>query len=137
LSISDARSRIHDPEMAGQKIPVSSRGRLVYSTDKGKMCPDCGWPADDCHCSRGLATASVPDRIVARVRMEKSGRGGKTVTVVDGLPQNAAFLKALAQELKRVCGTGGRLVEGGVELQGDLRARVRQHLEQKGYRVKG
>ena len=79
----------------------------------------------------------VPSRIVAKVRMEKKGRGGKTVTVVYGLPQNAEFLKELCQELKRACGTGGTMVEGGVELQGDLRPRVRDVLAQRGYIVKG
>jgi translation initiation factor 1 len=69
--------------------------------------------------------------------MEKKGRGGKTVTVVYGLPQNAEFLKELCQELKRACGTGGTVVEGGVELQGDLRPRVRDALAQRGYIVKG
>ena len=69
--------------------------------------------------------------------MEKKGRGGKTVTVVYGLPQNAEFLKELCQELKRACGTGGTMVEGGVELQGDLRPRVRDVLAQRGYIVKG
>ena len=68
--------------------------------------------------------------------MEKKGRGGKTVTVVYGLPQNAEFLKELSQELKRACGTGGTVVEGGVELQGDLRPRVRDVLAQRGYIVK-
>jgi translation initiation factor 1 len=69
--------------------------------------------------------------------MEKKGRGGKTVTVVYGLPQNAEFLKELSQELKRACGTGGTVVEGGVELQGDLRPRVRDVLTGRGYIVKG
>jgi len=69
--------------------------------------------------------------------MEKKGRGGKTVTVVYGLPENAEFLKELSQELKRACGTGGTVVEGGVELQGDLRPRVRDVLAQRGYIVKG
>jgi translation initiation factor 1 len=69
--------------------------------------------------------------------MEKKGRGGKTVTVVYGLPQNAEFLKELSQELKRACGTGGTVVDGGVELQGDLRPRVRDVLAQRGYIVKG
>ncbi len=69
--------------------------------------------------------------------MEKKGRGGKTITVVYGLPQNADFLKELSQELKRACGTGGTVVEGGVELQGDLRPRVRDVLAQRGYIVKG
>ena len=69
--------------------------------------------------------------------MEKKGRGGKTVTLVYGLPQNAEFLKELSQELKRACGTGGTVVEGGVELQGDLRPRVRDVLAERGYIVKG
>ena len=48
-----------------------------------------------------------------------------------------AFLKELAQELKRVCGTGGTPAEDSVELQGDLRDRVRDYLQKKGYAVKG
>jgi translation initiation factor 1 len=69
--------------------------------------------------------------------MEKKGRGGKVVTAVYGLPQNAEFLKELCQELKRTCGTGGTVVDGGVELQGDLRERVRELLQKRGYTVKG
>ena len=69
--------------------------------------------------------------------MEKKGRGGKTVTVVDGLPRNAAFLRELSQELKRACGTGGAVLEGAIELQGELRERVRDVLIKKGYVVKG
>jgi translation initiation factor 1 len=74
---------------------------------------------------------------VAKLRMEKKGRGGKTVTVVDGLPDNATFLKELSQELKRLCGTGGAVADGAVELQGDLRDRVREYLTNKGWTVKG
>jgi translation initiation factor 1 len=52
------------------------KGRRVYSTDVGRVCPDCGWPADNCRCSTGESQA-VPARIVAKLRMEKKGRGGK------------------------------------------------------------
>ena len=76
-------------------------------------------------------------RVVAKLRLEKKGRGGKTVTVVYDLPQNAEFLRELAQELKRACGTGGAVADNTVELQGDLRDRVREFLEKKGYVVKG
>lgn len=69
--------------------------------------------------------------------MEKKGRGGKTVTVVYDLPSNQPFLKALASELKRACGTGGAVVDGGVEIQGDLRERIRDVLTRKGWVVKG
>ena len=76
-------------------------------------------------------------RPVAKLRMEKAGRGGKIVTVVFGLPNNAAFLKELSQELKRACGTGRTATDDGVELQGDLRERVREYLVRKGFAVKG
>jgi translation initiation factor 1 len=114
------------------------KGRLVYSTDAGRVCPGCGWPARDCKCSqKDAANESIPARIVAKLRMEKKGRAGKTVTVVDGLPQNAVFLKDLGQELKRACGTGGTVIDGTVELQGDLRERVRECLRKKGFAVNG
>jgi translation initiation factor 1 len=101
------------------------------------MCPACGWPVDDCKCSSRNKTAAVPARLIAKLRIEKAGRGGKTVTVVDGLPQNEAFLKELLQNLKRTCGCGGALRDGGVELQGDLRDRVRAYLTKQGHGVKG
>jgi translation initiation factor 1 len=69
--------------------------------------------------------------------MEKKGRGGKTVTVIYGLPNNGEFLKTLCGELKRTCGCGGAVTEDGVELQGELRDRVRVYLEKKGFIVKG
>jgi translation initiation factor 1 len=69
--------------------------------------------------------------------MEKKGRGGKTVTVVYDLPRNPEFLKELSQELKRACGAGGTVVEDRVEIQGDLRERVREALMKRGYVVKG
>lgn len=111
--------------------------RLVYSTDRGRVCPKCGWPADDCHCSRPAANTAVPERIVAKLRVEKQGRGGKVVTVVYDLPNNRAFLEELSQELKRACGTGGAVAQDTVELQGDLRDRVRALLTKKGWIVKG
>jgi len=113
-------------------------GRIVYSTSVGRVCPGCGWPAKDCKCSSKRATeASVPGRVVAKLRLEKKGRGGKTVTVVYDLPNNSGFLKDLAQELKRTCGTGGAVAEDTIELQGDLRERVREYLGKKGFVVKG
>ena len=117
---------------------MADRGdaRIVYSTGAGKVCPGCGWPARDCRCSRNR-DEPVPVRIVAKLRMEKTGRGGKTVTVVDGLPRNGLFLKDLCQELKRACGAGGAVVEGRVEIQGDLRDRVRALLVKKGFAIKG
>jgi translation initiation factor 1 len=112
-------------------------GRLVYSTAAGRVCPGCGWPADHCRCSKTNATEAVPSKLVAKLRMEKKGRGGKTVTVIYDLPNNATFLKELCGELKRACGTGGSVADGAIELQGELRDRVRDFLAKKGYTVKG
>lgn len=109
---------------------------LVYSSDKGRVCPKCGWPVDNCQCSTPRP-AAVPARVSAKLRMEKKGRGGKTVTVVYDLPANDEFLKDLCQELKRGCGTGGAVTETGVEIQGDQRDRVRALLLKKGWTVKG
>ena len=116
-----------------------SNSRLVYSTGSGRVCPTCGWPIDTCQCSKTLSAgkAQVPERVVAKLRMEKKGRGGKTVTVIFGLPNNEDFLKNLCGELKKTCGCGGAVTEDGVELQGELRDRVRAHLEKKGFVVKG
>ena len=110
----------------------------VYSTGTGRICPTCGWPETNCQCSsRHAADEPVPSRVVAKLRMEKKGRGGKIVTLVYDLPNNAAFLKDLCSELKRACGTGGAVADAAIELQGDLRDRVRDHLLKKGFIVKG
>ncbi len=111
--------------------------KIVYSSDKGRVCPTCGWPAAECRCRRTQAGVAVPARVVAKLRIEKAGRGGKTVTVVYGLPQNDAFLKELCQDLKRGCGTGGAVADGTVQLQGDLRERVRGLLIERNITVKG
>jgi len=115
-----------------------SNSRLVYSTDKGQTCPKCGWPVGNCQCSKHKGgDQPVPPRIVGKLRLEKAGRGGKSVTVVYDLPRNAAFLKELCAELKRACGTGGAVRDDTVEIQGDLRQRVREVFQQKGYAIKG
>lgn len=119
-------------------MSLKNNVRLVYSTQTAGKCSVCGWPQRDCRCSsQPTAKDTLPARIVARLRTEKKGRGGKTVTVVYGLPQNPEFLKQLSQELKRACGAGGTVVEDGIEIQGDLGARVRAALEKRGYVVKG
>jgi translation initiation factor 1 len=114
-----------------------SNSRLVYSTDKGRTCARCGWPITNCRCSTKAGDQPLPARIVAKLRMEKAGRGGKTVTVLYDLPRNNAFLKELCGELKRACGCGGAVREDTIELQGELRDRVREVLSKKGMAIKG
>lgn len=122
----------------GTDVSNGPNARLVYSTGGGEACRTCGWPRHDCKCSaKNAAQAAVPARVVAKLRMEKKGRGGKTVSVVYDLPRNDAFLKELCQELRKACGTGGTVQDDTIELQGDLRDRIRECLTKKGYTVKG
>lgn len=117
-------------------VRARSGGGVVYSTETGRACPTCGWPARDCRCSTA-GDEPVPARIVAKLRVERSGRRGKTVTVVDGLPRNAAFLADLARDLKRACGSGGTAGEDRVEIQGDHRDAIRRALAARGWTVRG
>ena len=112
--------------------------RLVYSTRTGRVCEKCGWPETDCRCSARLSVSSepVPDKVTANLRVENRS-SGKVVTVIDALPDNGPFLEALARELKKSCGTGGRAGPGHVELQGDHRERLREILPKRGWTVKG
>jgi translation initiation factor 1 len=117
---------------------MPDNARTVYSTATAGRCQTCGWPQRDCKCSSQFARAEpVPAKVVAKLRLEKKGRGGKAVTVVYDLPGNPEFLKQLAGELKRACGTGGAVSENTVEIQGDLRDRIREVLQKKGWTVKG
>jgi translation initiation factor 1 len=111
---------------------------IVYSTDKGRVCPKCGWPADECHCASALGTSdeAVPAKITAKLRLENRA-SGKSVTIVDGLPRNRPFLESLARELKKACGAGGQAGESFVELQGDQRERLRELFARKGWAVRG
>lgn len=72
-------------------------------------------------------------------RIEKGGRGGKTVTVLDQLPKNEEFLKGLCKELKAKCGAGGTYSReaGTVEIQGDKRAAIKAIFDKKGFRYRG
>jgi translation initiation factor 1 len=111
--------------------------RIVYSTTSGRMCPRCGWPQKDCRCAATLAEGREPvGTITAKLRVEKRA-SGKSVTIVDGLPDNSDFLAAVAKELKRACGTGGSVGDRSVELQGDQRERLHDLLSKKGWGVKG
>ena len=112
-------------------------GGLVYSTDKGRICPGCRRPADECLCrdrSR-QASAGARDGSVLLSR-ETKGRKGAGVTLVQGLPLDGKALNALAKKLKSACGVGGSVKDGVIELQGEQRDRVAGLLEKEGFRIK-
>jgi translation initiation factor 1 len=108
--------------------------RLVYSTDGGRVdtCPVCGQPYKHCRCSQ---ITRKSDGIV-RVMRDRKGRGGKTVTVIDGVMGSEAELNVLAQRLKKLCGSGGTVKDGNIEIQGDHCEKVQAKLSEMGYKVK-
>ena len=110
---------------------------LVYSTDGGRVrrCQHCGQPlADGGRCACRVQAGRAPGDGILRVRRETSGRKGKTVTTISGAAPAQAT--ELARDLKRLCGTGGSVVDGVIEIQGDHRAKVVAHLEGLGLQVK-
>lgn len=103
---------------------MSKNSRLVYSTDQGRIKPE-------------KEKASVPEGDgIVRIRRETSGRKGKGVTTVSGVPLEATKLKELAKKLKQLCGTGGSVKDGIIEIQGDHRDKLKQALEAQGFTVK-
>ena len=117
-------------------MPKSKKasGGLVYSTDRGRLCPQCQRAVAECVCGKARP-ASLGDGIV-RLHRETKGRGGKAVTLVKGLPLAGDELKSLAKILKQRCGVGGSIKDNCIEIQGDQRATLKQELENRGYRVK-
>ncbi|RKY21052.1 MAG: stress response translation initiation inhibitor YciH [Planctomycetota bacterium] len=138
--------------MAGRMHHES--GDLIWSPDGGGRCPDCGLAFARCTCRKqgvqgggpgrgkrrgGKAQAArdqAPADGVVRVSRQSKGRKGKGVTLVTGLPLDAAGLAALAKQLKQRCGTGGTAKHGVIEIQGDQRDTLVAELEARGYQVK-
>ncbi len=112
-------------------------GGLVYSTESGRHCPDCGEVLDACRCGEQAEAERVAalDGVV-RIRRETSGRKGKGVTTISGVPLVEKELKQLAKKLKQRCGTGGAVKDGIIEIQGDHRETLKTALEAEGYQVK-
>jgi translation initiation factor 1 len=114
--------------------------RLVFSTETGRICPNCQKPVSSCTCKKNRKGSAPippfkPDGII-RIRRETKGRKGKTVTAVFGFDLDDQDLKSLAKNLKQHCGTGGSVKDGMIVLQGDHRDVVKGFLEGKGFRVK-
>jgi translation initiation factor 1 len=118
-----------------------SEGKLVYSTDPAlnKKCERCKEVVSECVCEKQVDPKGY--KFVAVLRIEKSGRAGKTVSVVDQLPKNELFLRDLTKKLKNKCGSGGTYLmdrkEGLIEIQGEKLEMIRKVLESEGIKHKG
>ncbi len=106
---------------------------LVYSTETGRLCPECEQPLSSCQCKHeGIPTG---DGIV-RVSLDTKGRKGKGVTLIKGVLKDSGELKKLAKELKQKCSVGGAVKDGVIEIQGDHRKVLIELLKKKGFDVK-
>ncbi|MFC3120810.1 stress response translation initiation inhibitor YciH [Agaribacter flavus] len=101
-----------------------TNSRLVYSTDSGRI-------------KESVAQEDVPkgDGIVRLQRITK-GKKGKGVSLITGLGLSGQDLKKLCSDLKKQCGCGGAIKQYDIEIQGDVREKLKQILETKGYKVK-
>lgn len=97
---------------------------LVYSTNAGRIKP-----------KKQTAKIATSDGF-AQVRRETKGRKGKGVVTISGLGLDAKALKELAKKLKKICGTGGTVVNEVIEIQGDKREEIKVILEKQGFKVK-
>lgn len=76
-----------------------------------------------------------PQNVSIKMRLEKNGRGGKTVTVLFGLPNNPGYFNELTRKLKNHCGSGGTFKDGRIEIQGDQKHKIKTYLEAMGFKV--
>jgi translation initiation factor 1 len=81
-------------------------------------------------------TDAPPEKQTIRVSVDRKRRAGKTVTVANGFQHTPESLAALAQRLKKKCGSGGTAKDDEIEIQGDHVAKVSAELQAIGYRVR-
>ena len=87
-------------------------------------------------CGRQAPKTSTTGDGTVRLARDTKGRQGAGVTLINGLPLSPAELEVLASRLKKLCGVGGTVRDGVIEIQGEQRARLLSELEKLGYRVK-
>jgi translation initiation factor 1 len=114
--------------------------RVVWVTGAGQVryCKTCGKPEGECRCSeqRRMGNAALPKDGFVRLSLDRKQRRGKAVTLVANVPGDLDQLTSLAQQLRKLCGAGGSLKEGVIELQGDHRDKVEARLQALGYKIK-
>lgn len=106
--------------------------RLVYSSADGRIAPDVKRAGP----KSGAGRNAPPNDGRVRVHLETKGRKGKGVSVITGLPSDPDALAALAKALKVLCGCGGTVKDGNVEIQGDHRDTILKELRKRGIQAK-
>ncbi|MEO5377426.1 MAG: translation initiation factor Sui1 [Magnetococcus sp. DMHC-6] len=110
------------------------KDKYLYSTEHGRLCSTCQHLLTDCICGQKRLVSSTDG--VVRIRKESKGRQGKEVTLIQGVTLDPISLRQLGKNLKLMCGSGGTIKEGIIELQGDHVERVMAFLLKQGFVVK-
>lgn len=112
--------------------------RLFEGTpfDRPPRCEKCDQLEDECICPPEPPFRIPPEQQTARLSIEKRKKG-KRVTVIRGLPAKGNDLPELLKQIKDRCGAGGALKDEDLEIQGEQLDRVRETLQQMGFKVKG
>ena len=105
------------------------KSKLVYSTDRVIQLKK--KPVEN-----ALQASVRPMQQKVTVRLERKGRGGKSVTVIDGLQMRQKEREALLKQLKTKLGTGGTVKDTSLEIQGDHRDALMAELGKMGYTAK-
>jgi len=108
---------------------VDKNTKLVYSTDAVIPCTEKQGEKE-------ISSVLRPVQQKVTVRLDRKGRGGKSVTVIEGLQLPGKQREALLKQLKSGLGTGGTVRESALEIQGDQRDALMSALEKRGYRPK-
>jgi translation initiation factor 1 len=125
-----------------KKVNSMNKSKLVYSTEFGRICPECSKPVSACVCKKNKSNEMkgtlrhYPDDGIIRIMRETKGHGGKTVTKLSNISIDNNLLKELVKQLKNRCGTGGTIKDDEIIIQGDHRQAILDELIGQGYRAK-
>ena len=112
----------------------NNNSKLVYSTEQ--VIPKPGKHREKKSIIKVPQTGLRSLQQTVTVRLDRKSRGGKSVTIIEGLVIPPQGKGELLRQLKAGLGTGGALKDTSLEIQGDHRDVVIAALEKRGHRPK-
>lgn len=106
----------------------NDNSRTVWSSDQGDLRKK--------EAVKHKVHSLPPQGQTVYLHRDSKGRGGKTVTLVKKLVLAEEDMKELAAKLKQICGSGGTVKDGLIEIQGEHREKIAEALKKMGYKVK-
>ena len=113
---------------------MSNNSSPVYSTDSGRICPECHQHADSCIWRS--KTKVYPEASCISISREVKGRKGKIVTLIKGVGGSENRLKDVAATLKKTIGCGGTVSGDTILIQGDHRKKILKVFTRQGKKAK-